>query len=64
VDEVALLLDGHSGEAVVGGIAEDDEDGFLLDVVGGVALLGQFGKEGEFGFGGLGGSQPVRALVR
>ena len=48
--EIPLLLDGETGVAVVGRVAEDHEDLLLLlHVVGGVALLGELGKWEIFG---------------
>ena len=45
--QLALLLDGDAGEAVVGRIAEHDEDRLvLLDGVGVLALLLEF-REGQ-----------------
>ena len=46
VAQFSLLLHRHAREAIIGGIAEDDEDGrFLLYLVGGFPLLLEFGKE-------------------
>ena len=43
--KLALLVDGHAGEAVVGRVAEDHEyGGVLLDALGAVALLLQLGE--------------------
>ena len=62
--KLAFLVHGDAGEAVVGRIAEDDEDRHLaLHPLGGVALLLQLGEQ-QACFGPWGGSQPVRALVR
>jgi hypothetical protein len=48
--EVAFLVDGKSGVAVVRRIADDDEDLLLLfHVVGGVAFFGELGEGQVFG---------------
>jgi len=49
VAEAAFFLHRHAGIAVVGRVAEDDEDFFPgLDLVGGVAFGGQFGVGQHF----------------